>query len=117
MKKAVNVLVSLALLVAVSGCTAAILGGKAGTNLNAPVQEVYNAALEQVQEANMPVLKKQAAAGAASIRAEYADGTPVWINIEKVSPEYSRINVRVDRFGNDYRAYRLLQNIEDRLGR
>lgn len=98
-----------------AGCATMMLGGKSGTRFNASVQKIYDAALAELDEQNMPVVSKSLTKDKAVITSEYPNGTSLQIVATSTTPQYTEANVRVGSIGDDYRAYDMMKQIEDRI--
>jgi hypothetical protein len=111
----IKILLSAVVVMSLSGCATAMLGGKSGTRFETSVQEVYDASLATLEADNLPILRKTIATNNAQIDSEFPNGTHLRIVIKETSPSHTRTDIRVGALGDDYRAYDLMRKIEDRV--
>lgn len=113
-----------------SGCQLLLLGGAAGAGAGAAsyylgklektvgydVPETHEAAVSALKSMEMPIMQDRSDRISAHVESEFADGKPVWIDIEASGENDSRITVRVGYVGDKDRAMRILDAMEERLG-
>jgi hypothetical protein len=113
-----------------SGCQLLLLGGAAGAGAGAAsyylgklektveydVPETHEAAVSALKSMELPVMQDRSDRISAHVESEFADGKPVWIDIEATGENDSRITIRVGYVGDRDRAMRILDAMEDRLG-
>jgi len=110
-----------------SGCAAVVVGGAAGAGgamyftgkledtINRPVTKVYDASLRALKQMGLPVLEHEHDSMTAKIKSLFADDKKVWIDIESVTVDTSRITVRVGLIGDEAKSRRILESIRKNL--
>ena len=109
------------------GCIALAIGAAGGAvgityakgdltdRLEAPVAEVYSAAIRALEDEGLPIYENELGASSAKLRSEYADDKKVRIDINAISAASSKISIRVGAIGNQRRSIRLLDSIKAKL--
>ncbi|MFO7957601.1 MAG: DUF3568 family protein [Candidatus Brocadiia bacterium] len=101
---------------AAAGAGAAVFYlGRLEQTVDGSVEEVYQAALETLEAENLPVIEKKVDSMTARVESEYADEKHIWIQMEEVAPERTKVWVRVGIVGDKDRSSRLLDGIKSRL--
>ena len=112
-----------------SGCQLLLLGGAAGAGAGAAsyylgkldktvaydVPETHQAAVAALESMELPIMQDRSDRISAHIESEFADGKPVWIDIEASGENDSTITIRVGYVGDKNRAMRILDAMEERL--
>ena len=121
--------IALALLVccSFSGCIALAVGGAAGAagaiyvkgqlkdHLNAPVERAYKASVATLDAKKIAITSKSADSSSAHIKAKYADGKEIWIDLDEVTSAVCDIHIRVGLTGDQDRSIDLLDGIKSKL--
>ncbi len=124
------VAVTLLIGMAASGCELLLIGGAAGAGAGAAsyymgrlektvpheVPKTRTAAVNSLKDMGLPILQDRADQVTAHIESEFADGKPVWIDIEVAGNSSSDVTIRVGYLGDRERAMRILDAMEERLG-
>ena len=116
----------LAIIASTSGClllvgagagagSAAYYMGKLEDEVNAPVDDVHDAAIEGLKDLEMPVLKDQGDKLSGKVESVTADDRNVWIYIDSLTPSRSKITIRVGLIGDEVRSQQILKAIRDSL--
>jgi hypothetical protein len=113
--------------VQLSGCVALVVGGAAGAGgaawvmgkledtVNKPVSRVYDASLKALKQMELPVFENQKDVMSAKITSMFADDKKVWISIESVTADTSRITIRVGLTGDEAKSRRILEAVHKNL--
>jgi hypothetical protein len=133
MKLSVRVLApcaAVALAAALSGCLAATAAGAGAlaaagtyayergelrTTIDAPLDDVYNAATTALEQLELPMTDHAKDAFSAHITATQAQGGNVSIDLTRESEDVTRVGVRVGTFGDESTSRVILQRIRDAL--
>jgi hypothetical protein len=111
-----------------AGCAALLLGGAAGAggavyikgelkeDMSASVPRVHHATIAALKELNLPVNEDIHDKLSAKIQSRFADGAEVWIAIESVTAESSKVTIRVGVMGDEQKARQILGAIHRHLG-
>ncbi|MBU0709297.1 MAG: DUF3568 domain-containing protein [Candidatus Omnitrophica bacterium] len=122
-RKALVLIFAVSLLVNTYGCVALLAGaaGGAGTaawlslkmtqEVNATFQKCMEASKKALRSLNLDITKETVKGDIAQIKSEYADGRVIWIDIRRLSPATSRIEVRVGAKGDKEAASKILNEI------
>lgn len=122
--KASALLISAAL---VSGCIGLLAGAAAGAGTAVYVkgqhQETLEASVPQVQEATVAALQDSGinvveTSGddfSSDIKGEMADGTNVWIDLERQTASTTKVGVRVGATGDQAESAAIVDRIKNRL--
>ncbi len=109
--------------IAASGCAALLLGGAAGAgsvvyvkgqlkeDIAANVTAVHGAPISALKNLNLPVVEDSYDKLSAKIRSRFANGDDVWIDIESVTTQSSRISIRVGILGDQSKSRQILDGI------
>jgi hypothetical protein len=109
------------------GCAAVVVGGAAGAgtvvyvkgqlneDINASVSKVYDASLSALKELELPIIEDNHDTLSAKIKSKFADGDDVWIQIESVTAESSKITIRVGVMGDENKSRRIIDAIHRHL--
>lgn len=101
---------------AAGGAGAAIYyQGKLEKTVDATVKDCYRASHEALKELDMPLNAGEVDYATGNVKSKYADGTKVWIDLERVSDTQTTITVRVGYLGDKERAMTILDHIEKHL--
>lgn len=95
--------------------TAFWLSGKLVYETGVPFDEALRAAKDGLKDKAMLVRKETVNADAAQLLSTYYDGSRVWIDIHRISPSVSRIEVRVGARGNKAAERSLMDSIVGHL--
>ncbi|HAM50705.1 MAG TPA: hypothetical protein DCP92_08455 [Nitrospiraceae bacterium] len=109
-----------------TGCVALVAGGAAGAgvvyikgqlneNINEPVPRVYDASISALKELGLPLIDYDHDTVSAKIKSKFADGDDIWIEIEAVTAESSKITVRVGVMGDENKSRKILDVIHKHL--
>jgi hypothetical protein len=113
--------------VALSGCLAATAGavaaagayayerGELRSTIDAPLDDVYRAAMVATEQLQLPVVDRAKDAFAAHLTARQIQGGDVRIDLTRESDNLTRIGVRVGTFGDEAKSRLILQRIRDAL--
>ena len=96
--------------------TAFWLSGKLVYEAGVPMKDALRAAKEGLTSKAMLIRKETVKADVAQLISTYLDGSTVWIDIHRISPSVSRIEVRVGGRGNKSAERSLMDSIVSRLG-
>jgi hypothetical protein len=109
------------------GCVALLLGGAAGAgsvvyvkgqlkeDRAACVPRVHDASISTLKELNLPIIEDNHDKLSARIKSRFADGSDVWIEIESVTAESSKITIRVGILGDEHKSRQILDGIHKHL--
>ena len=125
----VSALFIVGLALATAGCGLLVVGGAAAggagaaiyyhgkleKTVDAGVKDCYRASHEALKELEMPLNSGQVDYATGSVTSNYADGTKVWINMERQAEKQTTITVRVGYLGDKQRAMTILEHIEKHL--
>ena len=110
-----------------AGCVALLVGGAAGAgsvvyvkgqlkeDMSASVPAVHNASISALKDLNLPIIEDNHDKLSAKIKSKFADGQDVWIEIESVTAESSKITIRVGILGDERRSRQILDGIHKYL--
>ena len=90
--------------------------GKLDTTYSHPYEQVYDATLASLSEMNIPVSKTEKDAVGAKIKAKRADGTDVWVDLNKTGPETTDASIRVGYLGDEGASRAISNTIAAKLG-
>ena len=123
------VLLSLMLFaIELAGCAALLLGGAAGAgsvvyikgqlkeDMAASVPRVHDASISALKGLNLPIIEDNHDKLSAKIKSRFANGDDVWVEIESVTAESSKITIRVGILGDERKARQILDGIHKHLG-
>ncbi len=120
-------LCSVLTLTTLPGCIALLAGGAAGAGsvvyvkgqlkdtVNAPVTAVHSAASATLKELSLPIIQDNHDTLSARMKSRFADGQDVWIEVDYVTLESSRITVRVGIIGDERKSRQILDGIYKQL--
>lgn len=91
--------------------TALWLSGKLQQEVNAPVERVVSASKSALGDLKLTVVKETIKEDVAQIISNYTDGKTVWIDLHRISPTVTRIEVRVGATGDKAAARKILNAI------
>ncbi|HXX59036.1 MAG TPA: DUF3568 family protein [Thermodesulfovibrionales bacterium] len=127
--RTVSILFSFLLLsLQMAGCAAVVVGGAAGAgtvvylkgrlneDINAPVSSVYDASISALKDLELPIIEDSHDTLSAKIKSRFADGDDVWIQIESLTAESSKITIRVGIMGDEYKSRQIINGIHRHLG-
>jgi len=125
MKKISQLFLMFFLLLNLSGCIALLAGGAAGAGtavwLSGKLSQQFDASYEQSVKASERALnslgyrpeKITREAEVTQIKSEYSDGREIWIDVRKITPNSSKVEVRVGGLNSDKQAAgEILERIE-----
>lgn len=96
--------------------TAAWLSGKLTQQVNAPYDTTINAAKSALRSLNLEMTKETKEESVAQIMGKYSDGRTIWIDIHRISPNSSKVEVRVGAIGsNKTEASEIMKKINSYL--
>ena len=110
-----------------AGCAALLVGGAAGAgsvvyvkgqlkeDMSASVPAVHNASISALKDLNLPIIEDNHDNLSAKIKSKSADGQDVWIEIESVTAESSKITIRVGVMGDKNKSRQILDGIHKYL--
>jgi len=110
-----------------TGCAALLVGGAAGAgsvvyvkgqlkeDMAASVPAVHDASISALKELNLPIIEDAHDKLSAKITSRFADGSDVWIEIESVIAESSKITIRVGVMGDEQKSRQILDSIHKHL--
>ena len=128
-RKALCALAAVVLLVS-GGCELLLLGGAAGAGAGATsyylgklektvphrVPATHKAAVKALRGLGLELSQNRSDRVSAHLESEFADGKPVWVDIDAAGELGSTITIRVGWMGDKARAQRILNEIQKRLG-
>jgi len=91
--------------------TAVWLSGKLVYETGVPFEEALRASKEGLRDKAMLIRKETVKSDMAQLLSTYYDGSTVWVDIHRISPSVSRIEVRVGAKGNKAAARILMDSI------
>lgn len=121
---------SLALIVTasvVTGCAALAVGAAAGAGtavyvkgqhketLDATVPQVHEAAVAALRDSGIAVQEGNVDDFSSDIKGEMADGTNVWIDLERQTASTTQIAVRVGATGDQAESAAIVDRVKNRL--
>jgi hypothetical protein len=128
LKKFMMLIVGGLLVINLSGCfalfagvaggagTAAWLSGKLTQDFNSTYEDTVQAAKAAVRDLNLNSTKETVNTDVAQLRGTYSDGKEYWIDVRSVTPNTSKVEVRVGAVNPDKEAASaILKKIEARL--
>ncbi len=95
--------------------TAFWLSGKLVYETGVPFEDALCAAKEGMKEKAMLVRKETVRTDMAQLISTYYDGSTVWVDVHRISPSVSRIEVRVGARGNKAAERSLMDSIAGHL--
>ena len=110
-----------------AGCAALLVGGAAGAgsvvyvkgqlkeDMAASVPRVHDASISALKELSLPIIEDNHDKLSAKITSRFADGSDVWIEIESVTAESSKITIRVGVMGDEQKSRQILDGIHKHL--
>ncbi len=110
-----------------SGCVALAVGaagGAAGTayvmgklteELDVPVHRTHEAVVAAFRDLDLVILENQADKLTAHVEGEFTDGKQVWVDIEALPEEKSKVTIRVGLVGDESRARQILDAMRRHL--
>ena len=113
--------------ISVSGCAALLLGGAAGAgsvvyvkgqlkeDIAVNVTAVHGASISALKNLNLPIIEDNYDKLSARIKSRFASGEDVWIDIESITTESSRITIRVGILGDQNKSRQILDGIHKYL--
>ncbi|WP_035244351.1 DUF3568 family protein [Desulfonatronovibrio hydrogenovorans] len=100
---------------AAGGGTAIYFKGRLQENISRNMHQVHEASLAALQTMEMAVLEQDKKVDSTSIRAQYPDGTNVWINTKYLSTNTTQVRIRVGVLGDEPRSRRIWEEIRRHL--
>jgi hypothetical protein len=110
-----------------SGCLGLVVGAAAGVGgyawikgdlvkeFNVPAEKLHNAALRALRGMELAIMEEKSDRLSGKIRADFADGTPVWITVGAMTELSSRIKIRVGHFGDKTRSELIFNAVQKNL--
>jgi len=110
-----------------TGCVAIVAGGAAGAgavvyvkgelqeDINASATRVHRATVVALKQLDLPLIENAHDKMSSKIKSRFADGDDVWIDIEAVTSESSKITIRVGIMGNENKARTILSEMHKYL--
>lgn len=120
-------LVLVGILLVSAGCIPLVVGagaGAAGTvyvmgkleeRLEASVPKVQEASLAGLKDLDLPIHKNKGDKLSAEIESETADGKNIFVNVDFVSDNLSKLSIRVGISGDEQRSREILRSIKRHL--
>ena len=111
---------------AISGClllvgagagagSAAYYMGKLEDEVNAPAEDLHEAAISALKKLEMPLIKDQGDKLSGKIESRTADDRSVWIYVDSLTATRSKITIRVGLIGDEIRSNQILNAIRESL--
>jgi uncharacterized protein YpuA (DUF1002 family) len=109
------------------GCAAAVVGGAAGAGAvlyskgelksaeNAPLEEVYDAAVDTMKSMNFDVINQEKNQLEAKLVAKADNGDNIDIKLEQKPNDITEMKIRVGAFGNEDQARVIQEKIHEIL--
>jgi hypothetical protein len=109
------------------GCAAAVIGGAAGASAvlyskgelksteNAPIDKVYDAAIETMNSMHLDVVSKDKDALNAKLLAKKENGDNIDIKLEQKPNNLTEMKIRVGAFGDEDQARLIQEKIRERI--
>lgn len=110
-----------------TGCAAVVVGGAAGAgtvvyvkgelheDINAPATRVHHASVLALRELELPVIENNHDRQSAKMKSKFSSGEDIWIDIESVTAESSKVTIRVGLMGDENKARIILDKIHRNL--
>jgi len=110
-----------------AGCAALLVGGAAGAgsvvyikgqlkeNVDASVSRTHDASISALKELKLPIIEDNHDRLSARIKSQAANGSDVWIEIESLGSESSKVTVRVGIMGDEPKSRQILDAIHRHL--
>ncbi|MBD3264611.1 MAG: DUF3568 family protein [Candidatus Omnitrophica bacterium] len=92
--------------------TAVWLSGKLTREFDSPFEECIEAVKTALESFDFAVTKETKKEEIAQIKSEYSDGKTIWVDIRKISPNSSRIDVRVGALSDEEAARQIMERVE-----
>ncbi len=128
LKRTLIFVISSFLLLNIYGCFALLAGGAAGggtamwlsekltQQVNAPFERAVTASKSTLASLKLEVTKETVENGNAQIMSKYTDGKTIWIDVHRITPSSSKIEVRVGTVSGDKEAAeKILKGINQRI--
>jgi hypothetical protein len=109
------------------GCAALLVGGAVGAgsvvyikgqlkeDMAVSVRRVHDATIPALKELGLPIIEDNHDRLSASMKSRTADGSDVWIAVESVTQDSSKITVRVGLIGDERKSRQILDAIHRHL--
>lgn len=123
----IRALCALLLMSTASGCVALVAGaaggaagvtyakGKLTDRVDAPIAQVHAATIMALEGRGLQIHNDELHGASAKVRSETADDKRIWIDIESITPNSSKITIRVGARGNHPRQVTILDAIKANL--
>ncbi len=110
-----------------TGCLALLAGGAAGAGsvvyvkgqlretMDATVTAVHSASVATLKELGLPAIEDKYDELSAKMKSRFADGQDVWIDIEYITVQSSRLTIRVGIMGDERKSRQILDGIHRHL--
>jgi hypothetical protein len=107
----------LALAVGAAGgaASAAYVYGKLSDELNHEVPVVHGAATQAMNDLDLKLSEDRSDKLTAHMKSEFADGTNVWIDMQSIADDRTKLTVRVGVTGDEVRARKIHEAIKRHL--
>ena len=126
LKKFSKAILVIALGVHLSGCVL-LLGAAAGASgvvwakgrlrqeLKQSLVQTYTATISGLKKMDLPIILERKDALTGRIESKFADGTNVWIDIEHLAENSSRLTIRVGVLGDHERSDKIMESVRSYL--
>ncbi len=102
------------------GCAAVVVyayaNGETTHDVNAPLEEVWEASLGAFEELELPVASSSRDEDSAKIRSRTPGGDEITLRLQQRKVDQTRAKVRIGLFGDEKRSQQIIRSIEGRLG-
>jgi hypothetical protein len=110
-----------------TGCIALLAGGAAGAgsavyikgqlkeDFSVSVATAHTASVAALKELNLPIIEDNFDKLTAKMKSRFADGNDVWIDIEYITLESSKLTIRVGILGDERKARQILDAIHNHI--
>ena len=95
--------------------SAAYYMGKLEDEVNAPAEDLHEAAISALKKLEMPLIKDQGDKLSGKIESRTADDRSVWIYVDSLTATRSKITIRVGLIGDEIRSNQILNAIRESL--
>ena len=89
--------------------------GKLEQVLRAPLPEVHEASVRVIREMVSELIEERADSRSAHLSSKSPDGEPLWVDLEALGEEQTRITIRAGLSGDEDRERYILTRIKKRL--
>ncbi len=103
-----------------SGCAAVVVyayaNGETTHDVDAPLEEVWEAALGAFEDLDLPVASSSLDGDSGKIRSRTPGGEEITLRLVQRKVDLTRARVRIGLFGDEKRSRQIIRSIEGRLG-